>query len=208
LKGENVVVRAGGKETMVFLTNDLRIRGPHNLANGLAAALAATVLGVDAGTVRSKIRDFRGLEHRLEHVETVGGVEFINDSKATNLDAMERALEATGRGAVLIAGGRDKGGDWTTVAGLVRRSVKSILAIGEARDRIGAALSGAVSVESAASLEEAVRRAFELASPGETVLLSPGCASFDMFDDFEHRGREFKRIVGEIKREYGGGDDG
>ena len=208
LKGENVVVRAGGKETMVFLTNDLRIRGPHNLANGLAAALAATVLGVDAGTIRKTIGGFKGLEHRFEYVDTVGGVEFINDSKATNLDAMERALEATGPRPVVIAGGRDKGGDWPAVAGLVGRSVKSILAIGEARDRIREAFSGVVPVEVVGSLGEAVRRAFEVASRGETVLLSPGCASFDMFDNFEHRGREFKRVVAEIKREYEGGANG
>jgi len=202
LRGENVVVRAGGKETMVFLTNDLRIRGPHNLANGLAAALAATVLGVEAGVIREKIRDFKGLEHRLEHVDTIGGVEFINDSKATNLDAMERALEATALRPVLIAGGRDKGGDWPAVAGLVSRSVKSVVAIGEAGYRIQKALSPVVPVARVDGLDEAVRRAFKQASRGEAVLLSPGCASFDMFDDFEHRGREFKRIVREIRREY------
>ena len=208
VKDENVVVRAGGKETMVFLTNDLRIRGPHNLANGLAAALAATVLGIEPDVIRRKVRDFKGLEHRLEHVDTVGGVEFINDSKATNLDAMERALEATGRPLVLIAGGRDKGSDWSGITDLVGRSVKSILAIGEARDKIRAAFSGVVRVETAESLEEAVRRAFKEASHGEAVLLSPGCASFDMFDDFEHRGREFTRVVRELRDEYGDEDNG
>jgi UDP-N-acetylmuramoylalanine--D-glutamate ligase len=135
-------------------------------------------------------------------VDTVGGVEFINDSKATNLDAMERALEGTGRPLVLIAGGRDKGSDWSGIADLVGRSVKSVLAIGEARDKIRAAFSGVVRVETAESLEEAVRRAFEQASQGEAVLLSPGCASFDMFDDFEHRGREFTRAVRELKDQY------
>ncbi len=208
VRGEHVVVRAGGKETEVFLTNDLRIRGPHNLANSLAAALAATVLGIGPEVIRRRVRDFTGLEHRLEHVDVIAGVEFINDSKATNLDAMERALESTGVPPVLIAGGRDKGSDWSGIAGLVGRSVKSILAIGEARDKIRAAFSGVVRVETAESLDEAVRRAFKKASRGEAVLLSPGCASFDMFDDFEHRGREFKRAVRELKSEYEDGCNG
>jgi UDP-N-acetylmuramoylalanine--D-glutamate ligase len=208
VRGEHVVVRAGGKESKVFLTNDLRIRGPHNLANSLAAALAATVLGIDPPVIRRQVRNFAGLEHRLEYVDTVAGVEFINDSKATNLDAMERALESLSTPLTLIAGGRDKGSDWSAASELVRRSVKSILAIGEARDKIRAAFSGVVPVETAESLEEAVRKGFKAASKGETVLLSPGCASFDMFDDFEHRGREFKRVVMAIKAEYKEGANG
>jgi UDP-N-acetylmuramoylalanine--D-glutamate ligase len=208
LKDEHVVVRAGGKETKVFLTDDLRIRGPHNLANSLAAALAATVLGVGPEIIRKKIRDFPGLEHRLEYVDTVEGIEFINDSKATNLDALERALEATPSPSVLIAGGRDKGGDWTRISDLVERSVRSVLAIGEARDKIVSALSGTVDVETAESLEEAVLRAYQTTRDGDVVLLSPGCASFDMFEDFEHRGREFKRLVRQLKVEHGDSHNG
>jgi UDP-N-acetylmuramoylalanine--D-glutamate ligase len=208
VKGENVVVRAGGKESKVFLTNDLRIRGPHNLANSLAAALAATVLGMEPEIVRRAVRSFEGLEHRLEKIGTVKGVVFINDSKATNLDALERALEATGTSVVLIAGGRDKDSDWASIGDLVGRSVKSVLAIGEARERIRHAFSDLVDVEMADTMEDAVGRAFRKASSGDTVLLAPGCASFDMFTDFEHRGREFKRVVGELGREHEDAGDG
>jgi UDP-N-acetylmuramoylalanine--D-glutamate ligase len=198
----HVVVRVGGRESEVFLASDLRIRGPHNLANSLAAALAATALGIDPDVIKRAIRGFTGLEHRLEHVDKIGGIEFINDSKATNIDALRNALEAARGRVVLIAGGRDKGGDWCEISGPVGRAVKSILAIGEARKKIREAFSGLVEVETAESLDEAVRRAFLKASSGESVLLSPGCASFDMFTDFEHRGREFKRAVRQLKMEH------
>jgi UDP-N-acetylmuramoylalanine--D-glutamate ligase len=203
VRDERVVVRVGGDESEVFLTKHLRIRGPHNLANSLAAALAATTLDVEPETIRRAIQDFEGLEHRMEFVARIGGVEFINDSKATNLDSLRCALEAATSPTVLIAGGRDKGSDWTELSPLIRERVKSIVAIGEARHKIRDALSGASHVQFAETLENAVRGSFGLADSGEMVLLSPGCASFDMFNDFEHRGIVFKRAVMKLKEEHG-----
>jgi UDP-N-acetylmuramoylalanine--D-glutamate ligase len=208
VRGEHAVVRDAGREATVFLTSDLRIRGPHNLANSLAAALAAAVTGIEPEVIRRAVRSFPGLEHRLEHVDTIGGVEFINDSKATNLDSLRCALEAADSPVVLIAGGRDKGSDWSAISKLVARKVTGILAIGEAREKIREAFSELVEVEIADSLDEAVQKAFRKASSGASVLLSPGCASFDMFTDFEHRGREFKRAVMRLKRERQGCDNG
>jgi UDP-N-acetylmuramoylalanine--D-glutamate ligase len=201
VRGERVVVRAGREEKEIFLTQDLRIRGPHNLANSLAAALAATALGLDPEAIRKGVREFEGLEHRLELVATIGGVDFINDSKATNLDSLKTALVAVTSPVVLIAGGRDKGGDFTEVESLVRAKVKGIYAIGEAREKIRDAFSAVTDVRLADSLEAAVRGALRSAAPSDVVLLSPGCASYDMFDDFEHRGRVFKETVIKLKRE-------
>jgi UDP-N-acetylmuramoylalanine--D-glutamate ligase len=202
VRGEQVVVRAGGTETEVFLTDDLRIRGPHNLANGLAASLAATVLGFDPETVRKGLSGFHGLEHRLDFVDTVGGIEFINDSKATNPDSLMSALEATEAPIVLIAGGKDKGGDFSVASSLIKAKVHSIFAIGEARQKLRETFSSLIGVTLADTLEEAVRRGFEICPPSGRVLLAPGCASFDMFSDFEHRGKQFKEAVWKLKDEY------
>jgi UDP-N-acetylmuramoylalanine--D-glutamate ligase len=205
VRGKSVVVRVGKTERELFATGDLRIRGPHNLANGLASSLAATVLDTGPGLIREAARDFEALEHRFEAVATIGGVEVINDSKATNVDSLWWALETAERPVVLIAGGRDKGGDFEKVRDLVARKVKAVVAIGEARDKLVAVFSGSVRVEIAGDLEAAVRSALGLAAPGDMVLLSPGCASYDMFKDFEHRGRAFKEIAMRIKAERGEG---
>ena len=201
VRGERVVVRAGREEKEIFLTQDLRIRGPHNLANSLAASLAATALGLDPEVIRRGVQEFGGLAHRLELVATVGGVDFINDSKATNLDSLKTALDAVVAPVVLIAGGRDKGGDLAEVESLIGSKVKKIFAIGEAREKFRDAFSAVTDVRLADSLEAAVRGALEIAAPSDVVLLSPGCASYDMFDDFEHRGRAFKQVVMKLKRE-------
>ena len=201
VRGERVVVRAGREEKEIFLTQDLRIRGPHNLANSLAASLAATALGLDPEVIRRGVQEFGGLAHRLELVATVGGVDFINDSKATNLDSLKTALDAVVAPVVLIAGGRDKGGDLAEVESLIGSKVKKMFAIGEAREKFRDAFSAVTDVRLADSLEAAVRGALEIAAPSDVVLLSPGCASYDMFDDFEHRGRAFKQVVMKLKRE-------
>jgi UDP-N-acetylmuramoylalanine--D-glutamate ligase len=207
IRGDDVVVRVGGTETGIFVIGDMRIRGPHNLANGLAATLAATAIDIEPEVIKQAISSFDGLEHRLERVDSVAGVEFINDSKSTNLDSLRCALEAMPGPLILIAGGKDKGADFAGVADLIQQKVKGIQAIGDARDKIVKAFSGFVSVVRADTLDEAVRKGFELSQPGEAVLLSPGCASYDMFTDFEHRGREFKRAVADLKREREGLQD-
>jgi UDP-N-acetylmuramoylalanine--D-glutamate ligase len=201
VKGEKVVVRVGGTALEVFLTDDLRIKGPHNLANSLAAALAATLLGVPPAAIRQGIREFPGLEHRFEYVDSIGDIEFINDSKATNPESMLSALEAAEPPVVLIAGGKDKGGDFSVVAPLIAEKVRAIFAIGEARTKLHDEFSPLVDIVFIETLEEAVRQSFAACPPSGRILLAPGCASFDMFIDFEHRGREFKKAVKRLKEE-------
>jgi len=198
----------GKQETTLFATEDPKIRGPHNLANSLAASLAATVLDTPPRIIREAVSTFPGLEHRLEPVAVIGGVRFVNDSKATNVDSLRWALETATRPVVLIAGGRDKGGDFGQVMDLVTRKVKAIVAVGEATEKLERTFSGAVNVVPAGEFEDAVRRAFAMAASGDTVLLSPGCASYDMFKDFEHRGQIFKSIVMKLKQEVGGKSNG
>jgi UDP-N-acetylmuramoylalanine--D-glutamate ligase len=204
----SAVVRVGGQETTLFATEDPKIRGPHNLANCLAASLAAAVLEIPADRIRAGVKEFQGLEHRLEFVAAIGGVEFVNDSKATNVDSLRWALETAVRPVVLIAGGRDKGGDFGQVMPLVMRKVKAIVAVGEAKEKLQKTFAGKVELRTADEFEAAVREAFRLASSGDTVLLSPACASYDMFKDYEHRGRVFKEIVRSLKRETEGRANG
>jgi UDP-N-acetylmuramoylalanine--D-glutamate ligase len=201
VKGEKVVVRVGGTALEVFLTDDLRIKGPHNLANSLAAALAATLLGFPPETIRRGVREFAGLEHRFEYVDSINGIDFINDSKATNPESMVSALEAAQPPVVLIAGGKDKGGDFSVVAPLIAEKVHTIFAIGEARTKLHDVFSPLVNIVFTDTLEEAVRKGFASCPLSGRILLAPGCASFDMFIDFEHRGREFKKEVQKLKEE-------
>jgi UDP-N-acetylmuramoylalanine--D-glutamate ligase len=198
--GGQVVVRTDRRERTVFNVDALKIKGPHNLANSLAAVLAASALGFDDDAVREGVAGFEGLEHRYEPVAEIDGVTYINDSKATNVDSVRVALEAVARPAILIAGGRDKGGDFEALRPLVEAKVSLLLAVGEARDTLRKVFSGITEVRAADTLESAVRTAGDEASPGTTVLLSPGCASFDMFADFEERGRVFKRAVRDLEK--------
>ncbi len=193
----------GGVET-VLEARELRLRGAHNLAN-VAAALAITLpLEIAPATLRAVLRDYRGLEHRLEPAGSVAGVEFVNDSKATNLDSMAVALRSFDAPVVLIAGGRDKGQDFAPVRALVRERTRHVVLIGEGAERIGTAWSG-VPQSRAASLAEAVERAHgeALRAGASVVLLSPACASFDMFQDFEERGRRFKDEVAQLRDRRG-----
>jgi len=181
----------------------MKLRGRHNLANALAAVAAVAPLGVPAESMRRVLRDYPGLEHRLEPAGVVDGVEFINDSKATNVSSLEVALASFDHPVVLIAGGRDKGQDFRPLAARVRQAVAHLVLIGEGADRIAEAWPG-VPTSRAATLADAVQQAFEHARAGpHPVLLSPGCASFDMFQDYEDRGRRFKAEV-ERLRIHGG----
>ncbi len=193
--GGQVVVRIDRRERTVFGTDALKIKGPHNLANCLAAVLAASALGFEDDAVREGVTRFEGLEHRFEHVADLDGVRYVNDSKATNVDAVRVALEAVDGPVVLIAGGRDKGGDFAALGSLVRAKVELMLVIGEASGMLTRVFSPVTRVRAAGSLDDAVRAAAAEARAGTTVLLSPGCASFDMFADFEDRGKAFKRAV-------------
>jgi len=190
-----VIFRDGGSEKELFPVNTVQIRGAHNLENILAASLLALSAGAPPESLEESIRKFCGVEHRLEIVATINGVAYFNDSKATNVGAVIKALEAFRGGIHLIAGGRDKGGDFNVLRPFVRERVKQAILIGEAAGKIHQALSGVTRIYGAASLSEAVELCRAAAVPGDVVLLSPGCASFDMFENYEHRGRVFKEAV-------------
>ncbi len=185
----------GGNRRQLLKVSELGIKGPHNLANACAAAAIAASAGIADDHVIKALRTFTGVEHRLEKVGLIGGVSFINDSKATNVDAVFWALQSVSPPIVLIAGGKDKGGDFRQLESLIRNNVSAVVLIGQATEKIAAAFDGIVTIEKAQSLPLAVKRAYELAYPRGTVLLSPGCASFDMFENYEHRGRVFKETV-------------
>jgi UDP-N-acetylmuramoylalanine--D-glutamate ligase len=199
LEGGDVLYDLGpaGKGKLVA-AGDIRIKGIPNLENAMAASAMALLASCPPGAVREALMEFPGLEHRMEFVRELDGVAYVNDSKGTNVGAVARSLEGFASPVVLIAGGRDKGGDFAQLEGQVKEKVKAIILIGEAGEKIGSALCGLARCWTEDSLESAVRRAREVARAGETVLLSPGCASFDMFEDFEDRGRKFKELVGRL----------
>ncbi|MDT0630210.1 Mur ligase family protein [Rubrivirga sp. S365] len=183
-------------------TSDLALRGRHNLYNSLASAVVARAMEIRSDVVRESLTSFEGVPHRLETVRTVDGVRFVNDSKATNVNAVWYALESVpahddgSPSVVLVAGGRDKGNDYEPLERLVAEKVKGIVAIGEGAEAVERELGPHTAlVARAASMEEAIGAARRLAAPGDTVLLSPACASFDMFEDYEDRGDTFKRLV-------------
>jgi UDP-N-acetylmuramoylalanine--D-glutamate ligase len=193
-EGRLMVSASGGLKEIIDAKN-IAIRGLHNLYNSMAAALAAKVMGVSAEPIRETLKTFEGVEHRLEFVRHVNGVKYINDSKATNVDSVWYALQSFDEPLIVLMGGRDKGNDYSRLDDLVRQHVKAIVAIGESADKVLEAFRNITRVEKAVSMDAAVRKAAELAVPGEVVLLSPACTSFDWFDNFEHRGRVFKEIV-------------
>ncbi len=190
-----ITVTLPGADAAVFDITQAPLSGDHNRENMCAAILAALSAGADPEAVRSVLLAFGGLPHRLESVSQRNGVRYVNDSKATNVDAVMRALEAIPAPVILIMGGRDKGGHFKDLAPIVRRQVKHLVAVGESRHRIAGALSGHTSVTLADTLENGVREAHRLSAPGDTVLLSPGCASFDAFTSYAHRGEAFRCSV-------------
>ncbi len=205
--GEARLSRGGAAETL-FPMSAIRLRGAHLKGDLLAAAAAGRLLGATPQAITRGVAGFDGLEHVLEPVATIRGVAFFNDSKATNVDAARRSLEAFSGPVLLILGGRYKGGDFGELGPELAQRGKRVLAIGEAADRIASALGGTVPVVPCASLSEAVERAFRSAVPGDTVLLAPACSSFDMFSDYADRGRQFKEEVGKLAAREGAGGRG
>ncbi|MGC8596173.1 MAG: UDP-N-acetylmuramoyl-L-alanine--D-glutamate ligase [Candidatus Kryptoniota bacterium] len=193
-----VYVALGGNAEFVINPSEIRIRGIHNLYNSLAALISAYVMGVPVEIISKTLREFKGVEHRLEPVREINGVRYINDSKATNVDAVWYALGSFDSPVVLIAGGKDKGNDYSPLYEPVRKKVRAMILIGAAADRMFKEFSDKTNCIMASTMEDAVKKAREVALPGDVVLLSPACASFDMFQDYEHRGREFKRAVMEL----------
>ncbi|HTW48205.1 MAG TPA: UDP-N-acetylmuramoyl-L-alanine--D-glutamate ligase [Acidobacteriaceae bacterium] len=184
----------GGAEPVLKVT-EIPLKGAHNVENVLAAVCAARLAGVDAESVRAAIVSFHAVEHRLEFVATLNGVDYYNDSKATNVDASMKAIAAFPGGIHLILGGKDKNSDYRQMRALLQERVKAVYTIGAAAEKIHTHIEGAVPIVGAGTLEEAIARAAAVAQPGEIVLLAPACSSFDQFENYEHRGRVFKELV-------------
>ncbi|HEY7403441.1 MAG TPA: UDP-N-acetylmuramoyl-L-alanine--D-glutamate ligase [Candidatus Angelobacter sp.] len=194
LNGDQIIFRQNNQEQAVLGRSDIQLKGEHNLENVLAAVCMTMVAGCTPQQVRQGVSEFRAVEHRLELVATINGVTFYNDSKATNVDATVKALESFPGNIHIILGGKDKGSDYTVLNPLLRERVKRVYLIGAASDKIASQVQ-ATSVVRSGILERAVRQAFDAAAPGDVVLLAPACASFDQFENYEHRGRIFKELV-------------
>ena len=190
-----IVFRRGKSDEEVMPVSEIPLKGSHNLENVLAAICAGELMGCQTSKIRAAVCAFKAVEHRLEYVATVGGVEYFNDSKATNVDATIKALESFPANVHLILGGKDKGSDYTVLNDLLRQRAKCVYTIGAAADKIESHLKGTVNLVSSGTIEAAVKQAAVSAQPGDIVLLAPACASFDQFRNYEHRGRVFKELV-------------
>lgn len=206
LKGENIYSNLPDSKGVppyaptkkeLIKADEIRIKGVHNIENAMAASLVALLSGCPDKAVKDVLKRFSGLEHRLEFVKEINGVSFINDSKGTNVGAVAKSLEGLEK-VLLIMGGLDKGSDFSVLRDLIERKVKLLILLGEAKEKIERAAGDAVETVKVNSLREAVEVSMANASEGDVVLLSPGCASFDMFTDFEERGRKFKEAVKEL----------
>ena len=187
--------RDEGGEQEIMPASGITLKGTHNLENVLAAVCVGRIVGCEPHRIRRAVEEFKAVEHRLEYVTTIQGVEYYNDSKATNVDATIKALESFPGNIHIILGGKDKGSDYALLKDLLHSRAKRAYTIGAAAQKIEAQIAGAVPVLRAETLETAVKRAAESAAPGDIVLLAPACASFDQFESFEHRGRVFKEAV-------------
>ncbi len=199
VRSGQVVYRSAPKAKIepILPLGNIPLKGEHNVENVLAAVCACRLAGAPADAIRRAIEKFQAVEHRLEYVATINGVEYYNDSKATNVDATAKAVAAFSAGIHLILGGRDKGSDYTLLSQLLRERVRAVYTIGSAAAKIESHLRGVVSIRSCETLANAVNAAAGAARPGEIVLLAPACSSFDQFENYEHRGRVFKELVGE-----------
>jgi UDP-N-acetylmuramoylalanine--D-glutamate ligase len=200
VKGNDVVIVHRGKEEFVMKVAEIPLAGGHNVENVLAAATAARLADVDATTIGTAIKSFRGVEHRLEYVAEIGGVRYYNDSKATNVDATLKALDAFPGRILVILGGKDKGSDYTVLQKPLKEKAVLALLIGAAADKIEKQITGSVVIERAGTLENAVQMASQVTRPGDVVLLAPACASFDQFENYEQRGRVFKELVRRLEQ--------
>ena len=195
---DSVIFQKDGKTTFACLRSDINLKGEHNLANAMAVIAAAKLFDADNEKIVSALRSFQGVEHRLEFVREIDGVKYINDSKATNVDSVWYALRSFDEPIFLILGGQDKGNDYNQIKDLVKEKVVKIYAIGSSADKVFNFFHSFVKVEIKRSLEEVVHAANNEARENEVVLLSPACASFDMFDNYEHRGKVFKEAVNKL----------
>ncbi len=201
VENNQVMFRAseGSQPEAILPVSAIGLKGAHNVENVLAAVCAARLAGCPASSVRAAVEKFKAVEHRLEFVSTLNGVDFYNDSKATNVDATEKAIAAFPGGIHLILGGKDKNSDYSTLAPLLRERVRAVYTIGSAAQKIESHLRGVVPIHSCQTLDAAVKAAASAARPGDIVLLAPACSSFDQFESYEHRGRVFKQLVDEAR---------
>jgi UDP-N-acetylmuramoylalanine--D-glutamate ligase len=195
LQGDDIVVVHHGKTEPVMKVVEIPLAGAHNVENVLAAVIIARLAGVDSATIAKAVKSFAGVEHRLEFVADIRGVRYFNDSKATNVDATLKALDAFPGRILVILGGKDKGSDYTVLQKPLRERAILALLIGAAAEKIEKQIAGSVAIERAGTLERAVEAASMAARSGDVVLLAPACASFDQFENYEHRGRVFKELV-------------
>ncbi len=201
LRDEQIFFRNEGSEVALARRDEISLRGEHNVENVLAACAAAYLAGADPAAIASGIKTFKGVEHRLEFVAEVSGVQFYNDSKATNVDAAVKAIEAFPGPLIAILGGKDKGSPYTPLRELLRERARLAILIGEAADKIAEDLGDAIPSENVGTLDRAVHLAMQNAQPGDTVLLAPACSSFDQFENYEHRGRTFKELVASLENQ-------
>jgi UDP-N-acetylmuramoylalanine--D-glutamate ligase len=201
VRENEIVFRHDGEEEAVLKLQDIPLAGAHNVENVLAAVAATRLAGADAAAIAKGVRSFSGVEHRLEFVGKIGGVRYYNDSKATNVDATLKALDAFPGRILIVLGGKDKGSDYTTLQKPLREKAILALLIGAASEKIEKQITGSVAIERAGTIERAVEIASHAARPGDVVLLAPACASFDQFENYEHRGRVFKDLVHQLERQ-------
>jgi UDP-N-acetylmuramoylalanine--D-glutamate ligase len=208
VRGEEVVFRQNGSEEILLKLEDIPLAGAHNVENVLAAASAAGLAGAPAAAIAQGVKSFAGVEHRLEFVAEIAGVRYYNDSKATNVDATLKALDAFPGRILIILGGKDKGSDYTVLQKPLREKAILALLIGAAAEKIETQISGSVAIERAETIERAVEIASHAALRGDVVLLAPACASFDQFQNYEHRGRIFKNLVRQLETQAAGASSG
>jgi UDP-N-acetylmuramoylalanine--D-glutamate ligase len=199
LESNNIHININLNDPLTMSITDLALQGKHNIYNSMASGIVAKVLDIRNAAIRESMGDFKNIEHRLEHVAKISGVDYINDSKATNVNSTWYALESVGTGIILIMGGVDKGNDYDMLKDMVRQKVRAIVCLGKDNKRIHEAFEDDVEIiVNTFSAHEAVQVAYHLAKKGNTVLLSPACASFDLFKNYEDRGNQFKAAVKEL----------
>jgi UDP-N-acetylmuramoylalanine--D-glutamate ligase len=200
VREDEIVFRRDGKEEALLKLQDIPMAGAHNVENVLASVAATRLAGADASAIAKGVRSFSGVEHRLEFVAEIGGVRYYNDSKATNVDATLKALDSFPGRILVVLGGKDKGSDYIALQKPLREKAILALLIGAAAEKIEKQIAGSVAIERAGTIERAVEIASHAARPGDVVLLAPACASFDQFENYEHRGRFFKDLVHQLER--------
>ena len=201
VREDKIIFKNDGREETVCSLKDLKLIGVHNIENTLASVAISGICGISGKIMRDVISEFKGIKHRMELVREIRGIRFINDSKGTNVGATVKSLQSFNEPIILIAGGKDKGSDYLPLKGLIEERVKFLILIGDAKKKIAKNLNGFKNRIEADTLENAVKEGYKRAKSGDIVLLSPACASFDMFRDYEDRGEQFKEIVNGLKIE-------